>query len=141
MGDYKYLDIPDGRLVVWKWRRLNCDRLAFLMDSYYSVLSTGFDSYLRHTNSTFTDEDMKRIYTFKSLVSQCTTQKVAELLMDIRYLAMSFISEYSDVASLINEKFGPRYPNCFSYYAQYDNLLVGMPASFARSSLHPAPFP
>jgi len=122
-GDYKYLDIPDGRLVVWKWRRLNCDRLAFLMDSYYSVLSTGFDSYLRHTNSTFTDEDMKRIYTFKSLVSQCTTQKVAELLMDIRYLAMSFISEYSDVASLINEKFGPRYPNCFSYWI-VKNLMI-----------------
>lgn len=102
--------------VIYHWRRLSSNRLSFISDSYLSCQSTGFDSFLRVDKATLTKEEIKKCYGFRALVSMCTTQRLAEILMDVRYLCMSFISDYSDVVGLIKEKFAPRYPNCFVYW-------------------------
>ena len=102
--------------IVYHWRRLSSNRLSFIADSYLSCQSTGFDSFLRMDKSSLNREEIKKCYGFRSLVSLCTTQRLAEILMDVRYLCMSFISDYSDVVGLIKEKFSPRYPNCFVYW-------------------------
>jgi len=102
--------------IIYNWRRLSSNRLSFISDSFLSCQSTGFDTYLRTGKIGMGKEDLKKVYGFRALVSMCTTQRLAEVLMDIRYLCMSFISDFSDVAGLIKEKFSPRYPNCFVYW-------------------------
>ena len=102
--------------IIYHWRRLTSNRLSFISDSYLSCQSTGFDSFLRLDKASLNCEEIKKCYGFRTLVSLCTTQRLAEVLMDVRYLCMSFISDYSDVVGLIKEKFSPRYPNCFVYW-------------------------
>jgi len=113
-----YTVYTSGKLyyIVYHWRRLSSNRLSFISDSFYSCQSTGFDTFIRQNKQVLSREDLKRVYTFRTLVGLCTTQRLAEILMDIRYLCMSFISDYSDVAGLICEKFAPRYPNMFTYW-------------------------
>ena len=115
-GNYSVYSHQGLYYVVYSWRRLSSNRLSFISDAHLSCLSTGFDTFNRSEKVSKGIEDIKRIYGFRALVSMCTTQRLAEVLMDVRYLCMSFISDFSDVAGLINEKFCPRYPNCFVFW-------------------------
>jgi hypothetical protein len=47
------------------------------------------------------------------LVSISTSQILAEKLMDIRYLFMASISDYSQAHKLVEEKLKPPYPTLF----------------------------
>jgi hypothetical protein len=101
-------------IIITHWRRLQIHKLALLRDQYYSCLSTGFDTFLRSSNSGL-DKKSKiyHCYGFKSLVAQATGQKSAEFLMDVRYIVMSCYADYTNVSDLICEKFKPHYPNVF----------------------------
>lgn len=116
-------------ICITNWRRLSSKKLCFIKDQVYSTLSTGFDTW--HRNSEITDvqltrnhtkkveifniepdeirEQNKHIYVFRTMVSLCTSQRVAALLMDTRYIFMSCVSDYSSIHELIMEKFAPPY--------------------------------
>lgn len=110
------LNSQDAFVIITGWRRLQNHKLMLLRDQFYSCQSTGFDTFSRNRslqNSKLT-EYLKFIYIFRTLVGQCTSQRVAEFLMDVRYIIMACYSDYTNVAKLITEKFGHHYPNSFS---------------------------
>lgn len=102
-------------LIVTPWVRLNCERLSFMKDQYYSTLSTSYDSWSRSQNP-LQSGFLRHMYTFRVCISMSPSQKVAELLMDTRYIIMASISEYSNVFELIKEKFRPPYKNCLEQF-------------------------
>nr|QLF99175.1 RNA-dependent RNA polymerase [Halophytophthora RNA virus 8] len=99
-------------ICVTPWVRLSSTKLSFMKDQYYSTLSTAYDSWTRVRNRNFSRQTMQMIYTFRMCVSLCPSQKVAELLMDTRYIVMASLSTYSNVFELIKDKFQPPYKNC-----------------------------
>jgi hypothetical protein len=119
-GDYTlHSTMIDGQavyLIVTKWRRLPSRKLAFIKDNFYSTLSTGFDTFSRCKSPREVEmkEYYKFIFGFRSVIGMCTSQRVAEMLLDVRYVVMSCYSEYSNIASLIVDKFKPHYPNLLS---------------------------
>ncbi|QTT60993.1 RNA-dependent RNA polymerase [Phytophthora condilina negative stranded RNA virus 1] len=94
------------------WVRLSSTKLSFMKDQYFSTLSTAYDSWTRIRDKSLTRQTLQMIYTFRVCVSLCPSQKVAELLMDTRYIVMAALSTYSNVFELIKEKFQPPYKNC-----------------------------
>ena len=116
-GEFKsyYNHTLQAHVVIYGWRRLSSSRLMFISDNYYSTLSTGFDTYTRRDQPQhITLAWLNLVYVNRALIGMCTTQRLAELLMDVRYLIMAACSDYSQAAKLIDEKFGPHYPNCIS---------------------------
>lgn len=112
---YKIKSTVDIYVVITNWRRLQIHKLCLLRDQFYSCLSTGFDTFQRNkVSSTSRIKSYKAfIYGFRTLVAQCTSQRVAEFLMDVRYVVMSCYSDYTNVTALIKDKFAPHYPNAF----------------------------
>jgi hypothetical protein len=102
-------------IVVTPWVRLNCERLSFMKDQYYSTLSTAYDTWSRSLNP-LQEGFFRHMYTFRVCISMSPSQKVAELLMDTRYIVMATISEYANVFELIKEKFRPPYKNCLEQF-------------------------
>lgn len=98
------------------WVRLSSERLTFMKDQYLSTLSTSFDSWSRNRGGSFTKDLFRFIYTFRVCVSASPSQRVAELLMDTRYIFMSALSTYSNVEQLILDKFQPPYKNSFEQF-------------------------
>jgi hypothetical protein len=121
-------------VIITDWRRLQIPKLCLLRDQYFSCLSTGFDTYqrnkTRHNSSIQTYKSF--IYTFRTLVAQCTSQKVAEFLMDVRYVIMSCYSDYTNVTALISDKFAPTYPNVFSRWiiVQLEKKVISISNAF-----------
>jgi len=100
-------------VIITSWRRLQIHKLVMLRDQFYSCQSTGFDTYQRNKRNKvdIPGEYEKFIYTFRTLVAQCTSQRVSEFLMDVRYIVMSCYADYTNVTALIKDKFAPHYPN------------------------------
>jgi hypothetical protein len=102
------------------WRRLSSRKLCFIKDQIYSTLSTGFDTWQRNrvkwegvTDTHAIKQFMLQCYTFRTMVSLCTSQHIAELLMDMRYIFMSSLADYSNIDKLIIDKFKGPYKNSF----------------------------
>jgi hypothetical protein len=97
------------------WSRLPSYKLAFMKDQYFSTLSTGFSTWSRIHGATKYDkidiEHIKRVYSIRVCFSLCTSQRLAEMLLDVRYLVMSAYSDFSSVHELIPDKFAGPYPN------------------------------
>jgi hypothetical protein len=105
-------------IVLTNWRRLSTTKLTTISDSYWSVLSSSFDTFNRQLNADLKRLDdlefWKHCFGFRSLVALSPGQRLSELLMDVRYLTMAWCSEFTSVIDLIKEKFCPPYPNCFT---------------------------
>jgi hypothetical protein len=98
-------------LIISNWRRLPTTKLTFMKDSFYSVLSSTMNSFLSTTNSNaiLIPGKYRTIFSVRTIISLCTNQKIAELLMDNRYAYMSAFSIYTNINKLLIEKFGPPY--------------------------------
>jgi hypothetical protein len=114
-GSYKIYKVSNKcYIVIYSWRRLNASQISILVNSKYSILSTSFATYTRSYKSTIAASETERIkYSLvpKLLVSHSVSQRTAEKLMDIRYLFMASISDYSQADKLIKEKLQPPYQN------------------------------
>jgi len=105
-------------LCVSSWRRLSSSKLSFIKDSLYSTLSTGYNTWSRIPKHYLKEpQNIKSSIFFSTGFRMCvsisTSQSLAEKLMDIRYLFMATISEYSMPHKLILDKLKPPYPNLF----------------------------
>jgi len=98
------------------WVRLTSERLSFMKDQYYSTLSTAFDTWARNKDYSQMAGFLTHMYTFRVCVSVAPSQRIAELLMDTRYIFMSALSTYSNVEKLILDKFAPPYKNAFEQF-------------------------
>lgn len=103
-------------VLITGWRRLQIHKLMLLRDQYYSCLSTGFDTYSRNITSEVDKDFLDFVYIIKICVAGCTSQRVAEFLMDARYAIMACYSDFTNISSLIVEKFCAPYPNAFSHW-------------------------
>jgi len=68
----------------------------------------------------------KFFFSLRTIISLCTNQKVAELLMDNRYAYMSAYSKYTNIEKLLVEKFKPPYKCCLEVWI-INRLLVRLP--------------
>jgi len=98
------------------WVRLTSERLSFMKDQYYSTLSTSFDTWARNKDFSTMEGFLTHMYTFRTCVSIAPSQRIAELLMDTRYIFMSALSTYSNVEKLILDKFAPPYKNSMEQF-------------------------
>jgi len=116
-GKIKKIKLTDTvYLAITNWRRLPSFKLGFIRDSFYSTLSTSYNTWARIpkeflVNSKDIREAVRYSALMKILVSVSTSQVLAEKLMDIRYLFMASISDYSQGHKLIEEKLSGPYPN------------------------------
>nr|AJG39263.1 RNA-dependent RNA polymerase [Wuhan Insect virus 3] len=119
-GEVEVYDVTlhgkDVYLVKTPWVRLSSERLSFMKDQYFSVLSTAYDTWsrVRHTGEMMSY--LRHMYTFRACVSMSPSQQVAELLMDTRYIFMSALSDFSNVEALIKDKFAPPYKNLLEQF-------------------------
>lgn len=122
-------------LVVTNWRRLPSMKLIHIKDSFYSVLSSTMNSLMSCTkeDSYMQFKKYDNIFSLRTIISICTNQKVAELLMDNRYAYMSSFSIYTNIMKLLTEKFGPPYSCCLDVWI-VNKLLTKLP--IIHQSIH-----
>jgi hypothetical protein len=102
---------------ITNWRRLQVHKLALIRDQYFQALSCSFDSFSRqkpYIDQHNINDAIRNVYSMKVAVGSCPSQRVAEFLMDVRYVLMACFSDYTSVHELIKEKFAPHYPNAFT---------------------------
>jgi len=114
--------------VCTNWRRLPTFKLTHMKDSYYSVLSSIMNSFLSCSNleSAMIPGKYEYIFAYRMLISLCTNQKCAEILMDARYAYMSTFATYTNISKLLIEKFGPPYTSSFECWL-VNRLLTRLP--------------
>jgi len=124
-------------LVVSNWRRLPTFKLTHLHDAFYSVVSSTMNSFLSSTNleATLLPGKYEHIFAIRTLISLCTNQKCAEILMDARYAYMSAFATHTNIGKLLIEKFGPPYTCVFEVWL-INRLLTRLPLlnNYANSS-------
>jgi len=115
-GSINKIKVGSQWLVYTKWRRLPMSKITHMKDACYSVLASTvcYRSNMRNTNYDRANEKAVQMLSVKTIISLCTTQQVAEFLMDNRYATMSAFSSYTNISKLITEKFSPPYTNCLS---------------------------
>jgi hypothetical protein len=101
------------------WRRLTTQKVTFIRDAFYMSLSTSLNAMLRnaheiHQNKFRTDPlFIKHFYTLKCMASISTSQRIGEMLADMRYAIMSSVAEFSSIRLFLLEKFKGPYKNTF----------------------------
>jgi hypothetical protein len=101
------------------WRRLTTQKVTFIRDAFYMSLSTGLNAMLRnineiHQNKFQTDPlFIKHFYTLKCVASISTSQRIGEMLADMRYAIMSSVAEFSSIRLFLLDKFKGPYKNTF----------------------------
>jgi hypothetical protein len=98
-------------LVCTNWRRLPTFKLTHLADSFYSVVSSVMNSFMSSANleSAMIPYKYEHIFSYRALISLCTNQRCAEILVDARYAYMSAFATHTNISKLLVEKFGPPY--------------------------------
>jgi len=120
-GEIKKIQLSDDLyLCITSWRRLSSEKLAFIRDIFYSTLSTSYSSWCRIIKDSLVPKNFRKhleqCYINKVLVGLCTAQKLAEKLMDVRYMFMATISTYSEIGDLLKEKLSGPYQNLFVWW-------------------------
>ena len=109
-GKLNKIKIPNTKeyYIYTNWRRLDNNKITYLRDVHYSVLSSTMNSAMSNPMALkfIVDTRLKEMYTFRMLVALSANQKTSELLLDTRYAYMSSISWYTDLGKLLVEKFG-----------------------------------
>lgn len=109
-GKLNKIKIPktDYYYIYTNWRRLDNNKITYLRDVHYSVLSSTMNSAMSNPMALkfVIDTRLKELYTFRMLIALSANQKTSELLLDTRYAYMSSISWYTDLGKLLVEKFG-----------------------------------
>ena len=109
-GKLNKIKIPnsDSYYIYTNWRRLDNNKITYLRDVHYSVLSSTVNSAMSNPMALkfIIDTRLKELYSFRVLIALSANQKTSELLLDTRYAYMSSISWYTDLGKLLVEKFG-----------------------------------
>jgi hypothetical protein len=101
-----------------------------MKDSYYSVLSSTMNTIMGvQSKENYNVEKYKYIFCYRSIISLCTSQRLAEMLMDARYAYMSSFSHYTNIRKLLVEKFRPPFKNLLIAWV-VNKLLKRLPIIF-----------
>jgi len=117
-GNVKKVKVEDYYYVYSNWRRLTLSKITFMRDSFYSTLASSMNSVMSSPNPTtyLISKKLEKIFCLRTIISYATNQKIAELLMDLRYAYMSSLSIYTNISKLLTEKFGSPYHTCFEIW-------------------------
>jgi len=115
---YKVKYDENTYLCCTNWRKLSLIKLTHLRDSFYMTLSSTMNSALSSAKAIIytLKNRLRKIFSIRILISNSTSQKIAELLMDNRYAFMSAFSTHTNINKLLLEKFGPPYSNVFELW-------------------------
>jgi len=109
-GKLNKIQIPgtNDYYVYTNWRRLDDNKVTYLRDVHFSVLSSTMNSAMSNPMALkyTTGNRIGELYSLRTLVALSSNQKTSELLLDTRYAYMSSISWYTDLGKLLVEKFG-----------------------------------
>jgi len=116
-GDVKFQKLGNNFLFISNWRRLKLSRLAFMSDVYFSTLSSGFNDLNTVSKSGEISIPMlQEFFTIRVLTGLNSSQKVAEFLMDFKYILFGSLSKFSKTGELLLDKFKPPYKSIFEVY-------------------------
>jgi hypothetical protein len=106
-----HINNPQKKIFCSNWRRLKQTKLTFISDVFFSTLSSGFNDLFmtKISNPLKIRSFLKEFYIIRILSGLNTSQKIAEILSDFKYVLFGSMSIYARTADLLCDKFKPPY--------------------------------